>query len=207
LTHIPVPSFRNNESISSIEINEDTVLERLCELKVNKAPGPDGLHSYVLKSCASTICIPLTMLYTQSLASGELPDEWKQVHIIPVFKKGRKNQATNYRPISLTPVVVKILESIIRSELLLFCINNNVLSQEQHGFVNRKSCFTNLLKTFEKWTSALDNGFGVDVIYLDYSKAFDSVPHRRLVTKLEAYGIRGGLSTWMSSFLSNRSRC
>jgi len=79
LTHIPVPSFRNNESISSIEINEATVLERLCELKVNKVPGPDGLHSYVLKSCASTICTPLTMLYTQSL---ELPDEWKQAQCL-----------------------------------------------------------------------------------------------------------------------------
>jgi len=152
------------------------------------------------------MCVPLTMLYSQSLSSGELPDKWKQAHIIPVFKKGSKNQATNYRPISLTSIVVKILESIIQSEPPIFCTNNNILTHEQHGFVNRKSCFTNLLKTFEEWTTALDQGYGIDVVYLDYSKAFDLVPHQRLVAKLEAYGIRGNLSTWMLNFLSNRSQ-
>ena len=186
LSSIPSPSFRNDESISSIKINENSVYEKLCALKVNKAPGPDGFHSYVLKSCASSICTPLTILYQQSLSSGELPDEWKQAHIIPVFKKGRKNQAANYRPISLTSIVVKVLESIIRSELITFCTNSNILSYEQHGFVGRKSCFTNLLKTFEEWTSAMDEGFGIDVIYLDYSKAFDSVPHKRLIALLHA---------------------
>ena len=89
------------------------------------------------------------------------------------------------------------------SQQLVFCTNNNILSIEQHGFVNRKFSFTYLLKTSVEWTSALDNGFGVDVIYLDYSKAFNSILHQRLIAKLEAYGIRGDLCTWMQNFPSN----
>ena len=110
-------------------------------------------------------------------------DEWKQAHVVPIFKKGQRNQASNYRPISLTSLVVKILESIICLELLKFVDEQGILNDMQHGFVSRKSCFTNLLSTFEEWTSALDQGFGIDVIFLDYSKAFDSVPHQRLIVR------------------------
>ena len=204
LSSMPVPSFVSEDSICDIDITESIVLQKLLELKVNKAPGPDGIHSYVLKACANTLYVPLTILYSQSLSSGVLPDEWKQAHVAPVFKKGQRNQASNYRPISLTSLVVKILESIIHSELVTFLDGQGILNGEQHGFVNRKSCFTNLLSTFEEWTSALDQGFGIDVIFLDYSKAFDSVPHHRLISKLEAFGVRGNLSLWLSNFLSNR---
>ena len=110
------------------------------ELKINKAPGPDGLHPYVFKACANSLCKPLTILYTQSISSGVLPDEWKQAHVVPIFKKGQRNQASNYRPISLTSLVVKILESIIRLELLKFVNEQGILNDMQHGFVNRKSC-------------------------------------------------------------------
>ena len=154
------------------------------------SPGPDGLHSHVLKSCAHTLCAPVTRLFRQSLAEGILPDEWKQAHVIPILKKGSRHKVTNYRPISLTSIVVKVLESVIRTELLKFLSENYILS---HGFICRKSCFTNLLVTFEDWTRILDQGYGVDVIYLDYSKAFDSVPHQRLLCKLKAYGIHGNL--------------
>ena len=106
------------------------------------------------------------------------------VHVVPIFKKGQRNQASNYRPISLTSLVVKMPESIIRSELVKFFDEQGILNGEQHGFVNKKSCFTNLLSTFEEWTSALDQGFGIDVIFLDYSKAFDSIQHHRLICKL-----------------------
>ena len=203
-SNIPVSTSVSEDSICDIDITESLVLQKLLELKVNKAPGPDGLHSYVLKACASTLSLPLTILYTRSLSGGVLPAEWKQAHVVPIFKKGQRNKASNYRPISLTSIVVKVLESIIRSELVNFFDERGVLTGEQHGFVNRKSCFTNLLSTFEEWTSALDQGFGIDVIFLDYSKAFDSVPHHRLISKLSALGVRGNLSLWLSNFLSNR---
>jgi len=124
-------------------------------------------------------------------------------NVIPVFKKGSKFKASSYRPISLTSTIVKILEAIVRSELLNFLIENNILNCQKHGFMNSKSCLTNLLETFEDWTRAVDEGHGVDVIYLDYSKAFDSVLHSRLVSKLEAYGIYGNLLKWLINFLNN----
>ncbi|XP_065884072.1 uncharacterized protein [Dysidea avara] len=93
LSSMPVPSFVSEDSICDIDITESTVLQKLLELKVNKAPGPDGIHSYVLKACANTLYVPLTILYSQSLSSDVLPDEWKQAHVVPVFKKGQRNQA------------------------------------------------------------------------------------------------------------------
>ena len=130
LSSMPVPSFVSEDSICDIDITESTVLQKLLELKVNKAPGPDGIHSYILKACANTLYVPLTILYSQSLSSGVLPDEWKQAHVVPVFKKGQRNQASNYRPISLTSLVVKILESIIRSELVTFLDGQGILNGE-----------------------------------------------------------------------------
>ena len=82
--------------------------------------------------------------------------------------------------------------------------DNNVINHYQHGFVSKKSCFTNLLETFEDWTLAIDEGFGIDVIYLDYSKAFDSVPHFRLIEKLRGYGLSGILLSWLADFLWGR---
>ena len=109
--------FRYEESICDVNISEFIVLEKLSTLKDNKAPGPDSIHPYVLKACAHALCAPLTMLFHQSLTSGDLPCEWKKVHVIPLHKKGSKLKATNYRPISLTSTVGTILESIICTEL------------------------------------------------------------------------------------------
>jgi len=94
---MPAASSVSEDSVCDIDITEAAVLQKLLELKVNKSPGPDSLHSYVLKACAHTLYAPLTILYTQSLSSGVLPDEWKQAHIVPIFKKGLRNKACNYR--------------------------------------------------------------------------------------------------------------
>ena len=115
-------------------------------------------------------------------------------------------QPSNYRPISLTSQVVKLIESIIREQLWDFLDLHRVLNPNQHGFVKHKSCFTNLLECHRKWSAAVDSGFGVDVIYLDYSKAFDSVPHLRLISKLQSYGINGNLLTWIKNFLIGRQQ-
>ena len=101
------------------------MLQKLCTLKDNKAPGPDGLHSFILKSCAHTLCAPLTLLFHQPLSSGILPDEWKRAHMVPVLKKGSRHKANNYRPISLISTVVKVLESIVRTELLNHLMENS----------------------------------------------------------------------------------
>ena len=132
------------------------MFQKLCALKNNKSPGPDSIHPYILKACTQILCTPLTMLFHQSLTSGDLPCDWKRVHIIPVFKKGSRFKASNYRPISMTSTVDKVLESIISAEIFKFFANNDILNHQQYGFMCNKSCLTNLLETFEYWTSAVD---------------------------------------------------
>ena len=115
-----VPPFRCEGSICDINVSESIVSQKLYALKDNKAPGPDSIHSYILKACAHMLCTTLTILFQQSLTSGALPSDWKKAHVIPVFKKGSRFKANNYRPISLTSTVVIILESVICTELLNF---------------------------------------------------------------------------------------
>ena len=180
------------------------MLDRLSKLKPFKAPGPDELHSYILRECSSSIYKPLCMLFNQSLQCGQLPHDWKCANVIPVFKKGSKFAANNYRPISLTSQIVKILEYIVCDNIHKYFADNNFIHPPQHGFVPRKSCLTNLLESFQAWIQSVDDGFGVDIIFLDYKKAFDSVPHRRLLLKLEGYGISGNLLSWITDFLYQR---
>ena len=125
-------------------------------------------------------------------------------YIIPVFKKGVKSEASNYRPISLTSQIIKILESIICDNIHKLIADHNLIHPHQHGFVPRKSCLTNLLESFLDWIHSVDEGFGVDIIYLDFKKAFDSVPHRRLLHKIEGYGVCGNLLSWLTNFLDQR---
>ena len=112
-----------------------------------------------------------------------MPDDWKVADIVPIFKKGQRNLAANYRLVSLTSVVSKVMESILRDHMWSFLESNDALSQEQHGFTQGWSCLTNLVETVEKWVECIDEGDGVDVVYLDVRKAFDTVPHLRLLCK------------------------
>ena len=123
---------------------------------------------------------------------------------MPIFKNGNRSEVGNYRPISLTSVVCKVMESIIKDALLKKTQEANFISRFQHGFLPKRSCLTNLLETFEAWTGLLDEGFAVDVIYLDYKKAFDTVPHQKLLIKLREYGFESRLVEWIRAFLSKR---
>lgn len=154
----------------------------------------------------SVLCVPLTHLFNISLKSGSVPTEWKRAHITPLFKKGNKKLAENYRPVSLTPTVCKLMESIIKRKLMLHMESNNLFSVHQHGFRGGHSCVTQLLEVIELWTKALDNGENIDVIYLDFRKAFDTVPFERLIIKLQAYGICGNMLEWIRSFLEDRQQ-
>ena len=132
-----------------------------------------------------------------------MPEDWKTANVTPIYKKGPKLCAENYRPISLTSCVCKILESIIKHQMTTFLDSNSIITNKQHGFVSGRSCLTNLLEVFEDWTRSLDEGYGIDVIYLDYKKAFDTVPHQRLIQKLQCLGFGGNLLRW-NYFISNR---
>jgi len=123
-------------------------------------------------------------------------------NVTPIYKKGPNCQAENYRPISLTSCVCKILESIIKVQMTAYLDNKKVISDRQHVFISGRSCLTNLLEVFEDWTKSLDEGYVIDVIYLDYKKAFDTVPHQCLLQKLQFLGFGGDVLRCLESFLT-----
>ena len=190
---------------TNLEFSTDTVMKKLQQLKTDKSPGPDGIHPLLLRECATVLAKPLSLIFRQSYNTGILPDEWKTAHIVPIFKKGIRTDPANYRPVSLTSVPCKVMETIIKENLVKFWEDNDIFCKEQHGFTRGRSCLTNLLETLENWTKALDDGYGLDVVYLDYRKAFDSVPHRRLLEKLKGFGINGKLLCWLENFLTSRT--
>ena len=161
-----------------IAVSEDLVLKTLSRLKPDKSPGPDNMHPMLLRETAHCITQPLTWIFQKSVEEGILPDDWKRANITPIIKKGSKSAVENYRPISLTSCVCKVLETIIKVQMTAFLEASNQIMNRQHGFVSGRSCFTNLLEVFEDWTRSLDEGYGIDVIYLDYRKAFDTVAHQ-----------------------------
>ena len=146
------------------------------------------------------------MIYEDSLEVGETPEDWRTANVTPIFKKGDRNDPANYRPISLTSQVCKVLESIVREKVIEHLNVNNLLSEEQHGFREGRSCLSNLLTTIEDWTSILDDRDCVDVAYLDFSKAFDLVSHKHLLLKLKNHGINGQIGNWIKAFLENRKQ-
>ena len=142
--------------------------------------------------------------YAYVRSKQNVPLEWKEANIIPLFKKGSRNKSVNYRPVSLTSVICKLLESIIRDHIMDFLIKHKLINSSQHGFLKSKSCLTNLLCFFEEITKWVDEGSPVDIIYLDFQKAFDKVPHQRLILKLKSHGIGISIINWIEQWLTDR---
>ena len=193
-------------SLGEIKVTEEHVQEELQSLNEEKAPGPDDMSPYLLKKCAKQLAYPLMLIFVKSLEEGQLPEQWKRASVVPIFKAGSKKSPNNYRPVSLTSQVCKVLERIIKKHVTKHLLDNNLITDEQHGFVPRKSCLTNLLESLEDWTHVLDDKESLDIIYCNFKKAFDSVPHQRLLKKISAYGIRGQILNWIRDFLAGRSR-
>ena len=190
----------------TVNITVDMVLNQLKPLRIDKSPGNDELHPRVLKEVAQEIAKPLTMIFQSSITNSELPEQWREANITPVFKKGSKSDPANYRPVSLTSVVCKILERLIAEVVIEHIKSNNLTCAQQHGFSKGKSTVTNLLEALDVWTEALSHGLPVDIIFLDYAKAFDTVPHERLLRRVESFGIVGELLQWIRGFLTQRKQ-
>lgn len=204
-----LPDFEtryNGPHIERIMFTPHMVEDKLKKLKTDSSPGPDLLHPRVLAETASTIHDAASCLFQKSLDTGTLPQAWKLGNIVPIFKKGDKQEAGNYRPVSLTSVLCKTMESLIRDALLSHFTMNNLLSNNQHGFRPKRSCDTQLLEVLEEWTQSLEHKVPIDSVYLDFRKAFDAVPHERLLKKLEGYGVHGQLLQWIRSFLTGRQQ-
>ena len=142
----------------------------------------------------------------QSLATGTLPSDWLSTNICPVFKKGSRNKVCNYRPILLTPICSKVMEHIIYHSIMDHLNLNDVLIDNQHGFRSNHSCVTQLIVFIEDVSYALDHQKQIDIILLDFSKAFDMVPHQRLLSKLKYYGITGEAYNWIQTWLTQHTQ-
>ena len=194
-----------NDISDNLCISEEKVKEELDKLNHFKSMGPDKAHPKLLASLGEIpeFVTALTVLYNRCFEEGKIPDIWKTANITPIHKKGSTTDASNYRPISLTSVVCKLYEKFIRSHIYDHVSMN--ISSKQHGFVPDKSCLSNLLETVDTINEMLADGERVDVFYLDFQKAFDSVPHHRLLIKLESMGITGKTLSAVSDFLSDRT--
>ena len=201
-----MPPFeeRTQEKCPIPIISEEIVFKKLAELNVNKAVGVDEVSPHILVNCARTLSKPLKIIFELSLSSGVCPYKWKQANVTPIFKKGSRLDPGNYRPVSLTSIVCKTLEKIIRDTIMSHLLVNNLINDRQHGFVNGKACVTNLLEALDFLTKCLQDKIPLDIVFIDYLKAFDLVAHKRLLFKLSKYGITGVLLDWIASFLTNR---
>ena len=188
-----------------MKISSQGVARLLSDLQPHKAPGPDGIPNTVLKSCANNIAPALSLINQRSLDTGTLPSDWLTANISAAFKKGDRYLAENYRPISLTSVPCKILEHVICRHLLNHLENNKILTNLNHGFRSGYSCETQLLTTVHDFVTSFENNKQVDVSILDFSKAFDTVPHRKLLHKLRQYGITDPIHSWLQNFLTGRT--
>ena len=200
----PAPHQHFDDQIDDMVITPDHVRTILQGLDANSAMGPDGIHPQLLKSCASELAYPLCVIFRRSLSEGVVPDLWKESTVIPIFKKGSRNDPLNYRPVSLTSVCCKTMERLITQHLTEFLEDRSLLNPNQFRFRAGRSTMDQLLLVYSEVSKRVDEGSAVDVILFDYSKAFDVVCHDILLAKLRLIGVRGEILDWISSFLSER---
>ena len=189
-----------------VYFSPDALIKACKSIKPKLTPGPDGYPPFLLKQIICSISSPLSAMYQSFMSIGKVPADWKVAFITPLFKKGASSDPANYRPISLTSVFSKLMERLIVTNLLSYLSMHKLISNEQHGFLSRRSTATNLLESLNDWSLNIENGKCQKVAYIDFAKAFDSVCHSKLITKLRMYGIGGCLLQWISDFLTGRSQ-
>ena len=204
-----LPNFKSripadDPGICDIEINQPVIHRIILKLKPSTGPGPDGLPAVFFKHTISSITFPLSVLFRSFMDLHDLPSEWKEAVITPIFKKANPSECCNYRPIAITCICCKLFESIVVSNLLDYLNDRNLINNCQHGFFLKHSCLTNLLESCRDWSVSLSNHKSILVANIDFQRAFDSVSHNKLLHKLSAYGIHGNLYLCLASFLSNR---
>ncbi|OWK63912.1 hypothetical protein RLOC_00011866 [Lonchura striata] len=155
----------------------------------------------MMRELADVLAKLLSIIYQESWLTGEVPDNWKLANVTPICKKGRKEDPSNYRPVSLTSVPGKIMEQFILSAITQHLKDGQAIRPSQHGFTKGRSCLTNLVSFYDQVTRLVDAGRAVDVVYLDFSKAFDTVPHSILLEKLTAHGLDGRTLSWARNWL------
>ncbi|GAB0187132.1 mitochondrial enolase superfamily member 1 [Grus japonensis] len=196
-TQPPELEDRDGEQNEAPIIQGEMVSDLLHHFDTHKSVGPDGIHPRVLRKLVEVFTKPLSIICQQSWLTGEVPAEWRLDNVMPIYMKGRKEEPGNYRPVSLTSVLGKVMEQIIWSAIMRHVQDNQVMRPSQHGFMKGRSCLTNLTSFYDKVTRLV----AVDVVYLDFSKAFDTISRRILLEKLAAHGLEGHTLHWVKNWL------
>ena len=204
--HLSKPDELQYPTLEDIEFTMDDVKKAIDSIPNFAAPGPDKLPATLLKSCKEQLAYPIYKLWRKSLDTGDIPEVLKDQGIIPIFKKGNKSLPANYRPVSLTSHLIKLFGKVLRIKLVEYIESNNILTENQHGFRPHRNCLTQLLVHIDNILEKVGNEFNIDVVYLDFAKAFDKVDHKILLQKLQNIGIQGKIYRWIKSFLSNRKQ-
>ena len=189
--------------LEDVEITEKKVADVIDALKETSAMGPDGIGNRTIKQLKNEVIVPLTMIFRRSLDEGVVPRDWKESNIAPIYKKGSRAAPANYRPVNLTSNTCKIMERVLKTDIEDH-LEKRVLRNSQHGFRRGRSPATNMIEFMNKVTKWLDEGRCFDIVFFDFSKAFDKVCHRRLPVKMHAAGVRGKVKGWVCEWLRDR---
>ncbi|XP_072335049.1 multiple inositol polyphosphate phosphatase 1b isoform X1 [Scyliorhinus torazame] len=199
-------SVKQTGKLEEILVRTEDVLGILKSLRIDKSPGPDAIYPRILWEARDEIAESLAMIFSSSLSTGVVPGDWRVANVMSLFKKGIRDNPGNYRPVSLTSVVGKVMERVLRDRISEHLERHCLIRDSQHGFVRGRSCLTSLIEFFEEVTKHVDEGKAVDVVYMDFSKAFDKVPHGRLMQKVRRHGIVVNLASWITNWLTDRSQ-
>ena len=195
----------SNDILANFRFEKNKIKDILLGIDTNKSSGPDEISGIVLKSCALTLARLLSILFNLSYSMGQLPPDWKSANVVPIHKKGDKGNVNNYLPISLTSLVIKIMETCVRDELYNNC--KHLISDKQHGFLPEKSYTTQMIPFIDNITQSLNSRSDVNIIYFDFAKAFDSVNHDIILEKLKhRYNIEGLMLNYIKEYLKDRNQ-
>ena len=194
----------NTGSLHDVEVTEERIRKLIDGLNEFSAPGPDGIPPKLVKILKDELSKPLEILFSRSIDEGSIPDDWRDAHVTAIHKKGSRADPGNYRGVSWTSVLGKLLERIVKIDLDAYIEKNGLMAKSQHGFRSGRSPMTNLVEFLNETTKWFDEGRSFDVVYLDFSKAFDVICHERIIVKLEAIGIEGKIIAWIKNWLKDR---
>ena len=192
--------------ISNIHFVRDDITEAIDHLSNYAAAGPDGFPAVLLKLCKDELAHPLHIIFRESLDTGVIPDIWKKAFVFPIHKGGDRSDPASYRPVSLTSHLMKTFERVIKKSMVATLEYKNRLNNAQHGFRQKRSCLSQLLQHYDKLLELMEEGDNVDVVYLDFAKAFDKVDHGILLRKLRQMGVIGKVGKWIQNFLKSRTQ-
>ena len=203
--HIP-PRHLPSKMFSIDSVDESTISTLLQKLTNKSTRTPDNLPEILLKNLRFSITKFLCMFFALSLQRGQTPSQWKTAIVVPIYKKAAKNNPRNYRPISLTSVICRLMEKFICSLLLSYLLSHDLLSHQQHGFLPGRSTNTQLLEALNDWMRSFNSKETTAIVYTDLSKAFDTVSHAKLLDVVASYGVDSKFLIWLESFLSDRKQ-